>query len=169
MKEILETERLLLREFETGDAEAFYQLNADEDVMKYTGDVPFVSVTDAAQFLNTYTDYSRNGYGRWAVLLKPEFKFIGWCGLKKDQERLVDVGYRFMRQYWSKGLATEAAQASIAYGLNELQLSQIIARVAKANTASIKVLEKCGMQYWKEEWYEGLGQTLFYKIDKYTN
>ena len=78
MRKILETERLLFREFNQSDAPKLFELNADPDVIKYTGDSPFVSVSEAEDFLINYSDYKQNGFGRWAVVLKePEVLLDG--------------------------------------------------------------------------------------------
>ena len=64
MKQIIETNRLILREFEINDSENFFYLNLDSEVLKYTGDLPFSSVLDANSFLINYSEYKRNGFGR---------------------------------------------------------------------------------------------------------
>jgi RimJ/RimL family protein N-acetyltransferase len=93
-----------------------------------------------------------NNYGRWAVHTKAENEFIGWCGLKSRPERKeIDLGYRFIRSSWGKGFATEAAYASLRYGFDKLQLDRIIGRAMPQNLASIRVLEKCGMQFLTDE------------------
>ena len=92
--------------------------------------------------------YALYNYGRWAVHLKPNHEFIGWCRLKYRPELdEIDLGYRFMKQFWGKGFATEAAYASIKYGFEKLDLPIITGRSEPANTASCKVLERCGMFY----------------------
>lgn len=144
----LETARLVLREFEPDDAAALVELNSDPDVLRYTGDKPFESVEAARRFLEAYPDYRTNGFGRWAVLLRSSGEFAGWCGLKRvDGE--VDLGYRLHRRFWGSGIATEAARASVAHGFFELGLDQIVARAWAQNLASIRVIEKCGLRYWK--------------------
>ena len=92
---LLSTPRLLLREFSPSDAAAMYSLNSDPEVIRYTGDAPFESVQAAKTFLKSYNEYQNNGYGRWAVVLKESGAFIGWCGLKLNEENLVDLGFRF--------------------------------------------------------------------------
>ena len=82
MKIILESERLYLREFINSDGLHFYDLNNDFEVLKYTGDESFKSLEEAMDFIKNYSDYKRNGYGRWAVCLKETHEFLGWCGLK---------------------------------------------------------------------------------------
>ena len=148
---ILETERLKLREILPSDAEMMYNLNLDPEVIRYTGDPPFASVEEAENFIQNYPDYKKNGYGRWAVIRKADDEVLGWCGLKylpEDDE--TDIGYRFFKKYWGAGYATEAAKACLDFGFQKLGLETIIARAMHANIASINVMKKLGMQYWKE-------------------
>lgn len=166
MKKILETERLLLREFELSDAQAMYDLNSDPEVVRWTGDPPFDSVSQAREFLQNYKDYETNGYGRWPVIDKEKNEFVGWCGLKLNEQNLVDLGYRFFRKDWGKGYATESARACLGYGFLALGMDEIIGRVARQNPASGRVLEKIGMRFWKEDACKGIVDSLYYKIDK---
>jgi len=166
MKQIIETNRLILREFEINDSENFFYLNLDSEVLKYTGDLPFSSVLDANYFLINYSDYKRNGFGRWAVILKETGLFIGWCGLKLNEENLVDIGFRFFKKEWGKGYATESAKAVLDYGFNTLNLTEIIGRVFKANISSIKVLEKLNMTYWEPDFFKNIETLLYYRIRK---
>ncbi len=164
MATILETDRLRLREFELNDAEDMWKLNEDEEVIRYTGDPPFESVDSAREFLENYPDYRHNGYGRWAVLKKGSGEFIGWCGLKLNEEGYIDIGFRFFKKEWGKGYATEAAQACLDYGFNKLGMKEIIGRAARKNIASLKVLEKLGMEFWKEDGCKGIEDSLYYKV-----
>jgi len=165
-KYIAETPRLLLREFVLDDAENIWELNSDPEVIKYTGDPPFASVKMAGEFLLNYKDYKKNGFGRWAVITKASDSFIGWCGLKFNEQNLVDLGFRFFKREWNKGYATEAAQACLEHGFLELNLNEIIGRVARQNKASIKVLEKLSMDYWKNDNCKGIEDSLYYRITK---
>ena len=144
MKIILQTERLYLREFIFSDGIQFFNLNSDFEVIKYTGNKPFISLYEANNFISTYNDYERNGFGRWAVCLKETHEFLGWCGLKKDEpSQEIDLGFRFFKRNWGKGYATEASLGCIFYGFGTLKISKIIGRVYKDNLASIHVLKKC--------------------------
>lgn len=166
MKKVLETDRLILREFETEDAEKFYALNSDPEVIRYTGDTSFRTVDQARNFLADYKDYQKNGYGRWAVVEKSRQEFIGWCGLKLNEEGFVDIGFRFFRNYWSCGYATESASACLDYGFDRLKLDVIIGRSARANKASIRVLEKLNMSFWKTGSCEGIEDAVYYRKTK---
>jgi len=168
---ILETGRLVLRTFTTGDAPLIYALNLDPDVTRYTGD-PVRDLSHAREVLEEVIlpQYNLYNHGRWAVFLKPELPgqvnsagmslsgqepegdFIGWCGLKTRPERNeIDLGFRFIKKAWGKGLATEAARACLDYGFSKLNLPRIVARAMPQNSASIRVIEKCGMQFIGEE------------------
>ncbi|WP_027419609.1 GNAT family N-acetyltransferase [Crocinitomix catalasitica] len=164
MEHLIESERLILRELSIEDAVDFFRLNEDPEVLKYTGDLPFESVSEAKIFLENYNEYALNGFGRWAVIDKETHQFLGWCGLKLNEEGLVDLGFRFYQNQWGKGYATEAAQASINYGLKQLGLNEIIARAAIENVASIKVLEKLNMKFWKNGICNGIPNAAYYKI-----
>lgn len=148
MKQILETERTYLRRFVLEDAIHFYELNKDPEVIRYTGDPPFDNPAKARSFIEGYTCYEIDGFGRWAVILKASNEFIGFCGLRKLEEtEEIDIGFRFFRKYWGKGYATETAKACLEYGFKELGLERIIGRAAHENKASIAVLKKIGMSY----------------------
>ncbi|MCK8481251.1 GNAT family N-acetyltransferase [Psychroserpens algicola] len=165
MTYILTTERLYLREFLPDDAIHFYTMNADYDVLKYTGDVAFKSVDEAKLFLKNYKQYKLHNMGRWAVCLKSNDEFVGWCGLKfHPSENLVEVGYRFYKSHWNKGYATESAKACIDYGFETLGLKTIYAHAHVDNLASHHVINKCGFTLVNEAIYDGMPAKL-YKIE----
>lgn len=168
MSKILETSRFYLREIKPDDAENAYLLNLDPEVIQYTGDEPFDSVQEAKNFLEKYDHYKKYGYGRWAVILKEDESFLGWCGLKYDLElNEHDIGYRFFKKYWGRGYATESAKACIRLGFEHFDMPFIVGRAMKANIASIAVLKKIGLEYWKEEGCGGQAGVI-YKIEKET-
>ena len=150
MKVILETGRLLLREYVEDDAESFFKLNTDPEVVRFVPDKPLLNVEQARQTLidHPIADYRRYGFGRGACILKSTGEQIGFAGLKYLNELgEVDGAYRFLRKYWGQGLATEIALASIRYGLVDLGLKRIIGLVIPKNIASLRVLEKTGLRY----------------------
>jgi len=166
MKIITQTKRLILREMETSDAEQAFLLNSDPEVIKFTGDKPFISVQEAEEFLRNYSDYERNGFGRWAVIIKESNKFIGWCGLKLNEDNHVDLGFRFFQNEWGKGYATESSIASLEYGFNTLGLNEIIGRASLQNTTSISVLKKLNMSFWKKDSCKGIENSVYYRLRK---
>ncbi|MBL7745733.1 MAG: GNAT family N-acetyltransferase [Chitinophagaceae bacterium] len=149
MNVIIETDRLLLRTFTIDDAPLIYDLNLDPEVTRYTHD-PIKSIEHAKEILEKVIlpQYVLYNHGRWAVHIRRDLEFIGWCGLKfRAEHNETDLGYRFKKSAWGKGYATEAAFACIRYGFKKLELKRIVGRAEPANAGSCRVLEKCGMNY----------------------
>ncbi len=155
----LESDRLLIRPFKVGDEEALFELNSNPKVQKYTGDVLIHSVEEAENLLHNVVlrDYENHGYGRLAVIYKPDNKLIGFTGMKYLEEAggETDLGYRFLPEYWGKGIATESSRMSLDYAFKNLNLDKVIAFAEKENTASTNVLLKVGFQITKEDYYPG--------------
>jgi ribosomal-protein-alanine N-acetyltransferase len=150
MKVILETDRLLLREYVEEDAEAFFKLNTDPEVLRFVPDKALLSVEQARRILldHPIADYRKYGFGRGACILKRTGEQIGFAGLKYLEELgEVDVAFRLMPSHWGLGLATEAALASVRFGFADLGLKQIIGLAMPQNIASVRVLEKTGLRY----------------------
>jgi ribosomal-protein-alanine N-acetyltransferase len=163
---ILETQRLLLREITESDAENAYLLNLDPDVIKYTGDKSFDSPAEAREFLSRYDHYKKYGFGRWGVISKENSEFMGWCGLKYSADTDEhDIGFRFFKKHWNKGYATESAMACLQLGFEKFNMGTIVGRAMKENAASIRVLEKIGLIYWKDFDFDGQ-QGVVYRVDR---
>lgn len=149
MNIIFQSPRLYFREFTKDDLQFLYELNSNPNVIKYVHE-PSPTLENVTDILHNVIlpQYKLYGHGRWAVHLKSNNKFIGWCGLKyvKDKDE-IDLGYRFKEDYWGKGYGYEAAKATIEYGFSSLKLKHIVATVLQENIASWKIMEKCGMQY----------------------
>lgn len=160
----LETERTYLREFTIDDALDFYNLNLDPEVLKYTGDHAFDTIEDAKSFLSGYDQYRKYGVGRLAVIDKQTNKFIGWCGLKYCPDRNeYDIGFRFFKEYWNQGFATETAKECIEFGFETIKMKEIVGRAMKENKASVKVLEKIGMKFKGDINFEGQEGVIYNK------
>lgn len=157
---MIETERLLLREISLDDAAEMFSLHSNAEVQKYTGESLIESIEEMSEVIQTRIgNYKKYGYGRWATYLKKEMQFIGWAGLAYLPEfDEIDLGYRFLPNYWGKGMATEASLAILKYAFNVLELKRIIAIAMKENTASIRVMEKVGMKFEKFAPYEPGGE-----------
>jgi ribosomal-protein-alanine N-acetyltransferase len=157
--ENIETERTIMRKLTKEDAENFYNLNLDEEVLKFTGDKPFENLQTAIDFLTNYDQYEKYGVGRLAVIDKETLKFIGWCGLKYNQDKNeYDIGFRFYKNYWNKGYATETAKKCLDFGFGKLKIEKIVGR-------AIKVLEKIGMIFKENFDFEG-SEGLIYELIK---
>ena len=161
-----ESTRLYFRQLTLADAKLLFQLNADHSVIRYTGDSAFESIEAAKTFIQTYTDYELHGIGRWAIVLKDTQQTIGWCGLKYTAAlHEVDLGFRLFLEEWGKGYATEAGIGSLRCGFEVMQFEQTVGRVWKINLASQRVLEKCGLKFWKDAIFDEEAGS-YYKITK---
>jgi len=145
--QILESDRLYFRNFIPEDCEEMFLLNADWDVLKYTGDEIFNTIAEARTFFENYQleVYDKVGYGRMTTILKETDEVIGWSGMKFHPENNeVDLGYRFHKRFWNKGYGTEAAIACLKYAYETLKLETVVAYADKKNIGSCRVLEKSG-------------------------
>ncbi len=143
----LETKRLKLRLFTHDDLQIMFKLGTDPDVIKYA-DTPCKDLEEAKQRLEQgpLSDYQKYGYGRFAVELKETGKVIGFCGIKYLPEiDLPEVGYRYLKEYWGRGIGTEAAQVCVEFARDDLKIEKLIALIIPENMDSIRVAEKLGM------------------------
>ena len=143
MPKSLSTSRLLLRQWRDADVSAFAELSADPAVMEYLVALP--GWTDRAR-----AHWDEQGFGQWVVEIPGEASFIGVVGLNKISYEAhftpaVEVAWRLARNYWGRGYATEAAQATLDYGFESLGLAEIVATTVPANQRSRRVMERLGM------------------------
>jgi len=169
VKTLIETERLLLREITLDDKEELFKLHSNPVVQNYTGEPVVESIEEIEKAIWTrINNYEKYGFGRWATVLKNGMHFVGWAGLAYLPEfDEIDLGYRFLPEYWGLGIATEASRAILTYGFDSLKLRKIIAIAMKENKASIRVMEKVGMEFYKYAPYElGSEDAVWYRCDK---
>lgn len=144
--------------FTPHDLDDLYAILSDHEVTKYMG------VEAGTVFSKKETKtivegmigfWAAHGFGRWAVVNKEDGKLIGICGF-----RLLDgtpeLFYLLAKANWGKGLATEAARASLRFGFEEVGLERIVAAIRHANAASIRVVTKIGMRYEREINHSGV-------------
>jgi RimJ/RimL family protein N-acetyltransferase len=144
----LETQRLRLRLFTHDDVQAMFDLSSDPEVIKYAEAKPIQDLQEAQQRLESgpLSDYKKYGYGRFAVELKETGRVIGFCGIKYLPEiELPEVGYRYLKAYWGRGIGTEAARACVDFARDDLGIKKLVALIIPENIASIRVAEKLGM------------------------
>ncbi|SNR17382.1 GNAT family N-acetyltransferase [Tenacibaculum jejuense] len=171
-KIIIETERLIVREFVLDDYKDVYEFNSNVELHQFTGDEIIASEERAKEIIQDiwFQDYENYGYGRWAVLYKPKDKVIGFAGLKFLPEiNETDIGFRFLPEYWGKGIASEVAKEIIKFGFENLNLNRIIGIAMPQNIGSCKVLEKIGLTFLKLDTYDhGSEFYNWYALDKVT-
>jgi len=148
---ILETERLILRNWRAADRQPFAQMNADPLVMEF---MPATLSTSESEVLVDKIEkhIQTHGFGLFAAELRESCSFIGFIGLSipSFQARFtpcVEVGWRLSAIRWGKGLATEGAREVIRYAFGVLRLDDVVSFTVPANVRSRRVMEKLGMAH----------------------
>ncbi len=167
----IETTRLLLRMFTDDDLDDLSRIYADADVMRYLSGHPLTREETAGwlrYFLAGWEDY---GFGWWAVVLKESGELIGHCGLQFIHVTPeVEVTYGLAREYWRKGLASEAARAGLWFAFTDLKLDRVYALADPGNIRSHRVMERAGMRYDKTAYYMDdmyEGDLLYYVMSRH--
>ncbi len=158
MSFILETERLALREWRAGDAEALYVLMGDAEVMRYV-DVgkPWEDIGRVREWIEKLNvSYRSRGFSRWAVVEKDGGLAVGSCGFALlPWSGEIDFGYMFRRDRWGMGYASEITPAVLRHGFERYGFKEVVASIAPENDASRRVLEKLGFVYRGNEVMQG--------------
>jgi len=144
---VLETDRLILREFTLDDLSATRDIVCDEQTMAawngaWSEEENFESLNKQIR------GYAEDGFGRWAVVLKETGGVIGICGLQyceTDKDRVLEIGYLFNKSHWHNGYAAEAAIACKRYAFNILKTREVFSLVRDINFASMNVAIRNGM------------------------
>lgn len=145
------TARLSLRPPRPDDLASLFAIYGDPATHQFNPSGPLADIDKAQALLESWLKHWRDkGYGQWAIAtLEAPDAIIGFGGIDArqylDVERL-NLGYRFAVQGWGRGYATELSRAALDYGFTELAVPEIFAVVRPDHAASIKVLEKVGMQ-----------------------
>lgn len=166
----IETENLILRHLKPSDLERMYELDSNPIVHKYLGNKPntskLQSEKDIAFNIQQHID---RGIARWAAIEKSSGEFIGWSGLRLNNDltfnnktNFYDVGYRFITRYWGRGYATESSIVALDYFFNTMNKELLVGVAEVKNIASNRVLEKIGLDFINEfninavkaNWYE---------------
>mgnify|MGYP001271484689 CR=1 FL=1 len=145
---LLQTERLLLREMEKSDLPALRRILQDPEVM-YAYEHAFTEDEVQAWFQKQRQNYSRYGYGLWAVVLRSTGEMIGQCGLTRQpwgDREVTEIGYLFAKAFWHNGYAAEAAIACKQYAFDVLGEREVFSIIRESNLPSQKVARRNGMQ-----------------------
>jgi [ribosomal protein S5]-alanine N-acetyltransferase len=164
---ILKTERLLLRELVPADVDDLALILSDPETMRYYPR-PLESQEVSSWIDRRIRQYEKIGHGLWGVILKDEQKLIGDCGLIYQEVEGIDeleVGYQFNKNYWRRGLATEAARGCMDYAFKELGSQKLISMIRPENIPSRRVAEKNGMHIEKKIFWRDF-QHYVYAIDR---
>jgi len=164
---ILQTTRLLLREFTPQDADALGLVLSDPQTMRYYP-APYDRAGVEQWIERNRQRYQDDGVGLWAMELKKTQELISDCGIIRQQiegEHLYEIGYHLRRDHWHQGLATEAAIACRDWAFAHLKTERLISLIRPENLPSRRVAERNGMTIWKEVGWRGLLHYV-YSIEK---
>ena len=167
----IETEKLLLRRWLEEDLEPYARLCADPEVMRFIGNGSTLNREQSGEQVSRFVrHWDERGFGLWALEEKESGAFVGFAGLSYQEdwpegEHKTEVGWRLDRAFWGRGLATEAAKASVTYGLETLGLERIISIIQPENTASRRVAEKAGLTLRGETRWRN-SEVVWYAIDR---
>lgn len=152
MDAILETERLILRQFTIDDTKFILELVNSQGWIANIGDRNIKTNEQAKVYLQNgpLKSYGTNGFGLWLVEVKSDKTPIGMCGIiKRDDIENPDIGFAFLPAFTGKGFAYEIANATMTFAISTLKLPAIFAITIPANKRSIKLLEKIGLRFSK--------------------
>lgn len=152
MKVILETERLYLREMNTGDYDALYQVLADASIMQHYP-YAFDEARVKSWIERNMNRYRENGFGLWAVCLKDTGEMIGDCGLTLQNiegEMLPEIGYHIRSDCQRKGYAKEAAKGTMDWAFKNTGYPALYSYCKYTNVPSYRTAESIGMHFEKE-------------------
>ncbi|RZL19634.1 MAG: N-acetyltransferase [Pedobacter sp.] len=168
----IQTDRLILRLVQDGDAAGFFELDSNPEVLRYLPGQPMTDMEEAYRKVRyIQVQYRDHGIGRWTMTDRLTGAFMGWCGIKyvtdaatNGRYNYYDLGYRLLPAYWRKGYAFEAAAACVDYAWQTLKLEGLHATVMAGNAGSARIAEKLGMTLtatFMEDgcgwlWYTGL-------------
>ena len=166
---ILQINGYTMRSLCISDLDALAAIWADPEVTRFlpSRGLPILKADVEKSLMSFIHHWQERRYGIWAIEDNSS-EMVGYCGLRYlDELDEVEVLYGLARSYWGKGIATQAAKASISYGFDVVALDRIIALVLPENIASKRVIEKAGLLYEKQIHIFGL-DALYYSLSRNT-
>jgi len=150
---VLTTPRLTVRQFTTADAADLQVICGDRRTMRYVGDGMVLSRQRCAEWIaESLGDYAARGYGAWAVEAAGDSGLAGYGGIVSARRRAdPEIIYALRPSLWGRGLGSELVPALLDHGFGACGLKRLVATVRPENRASVRVLEKAGMNCAGEE------------------
>ncbi len=164
MPEVIETARLVLRPFTADDLQAAFKWFGDPEVMRFTPTGPDLSLDVTRRRLITYQEHQAiHGFSKWIARERDSVEPIGDAGLLLlEDSGNIDLGFRFAKPHWGKGLATEVAEAWIRAAFRDLGLDRLTAFAHPQNFAALRVLEKLGFRWSRTDRIMGMEAVTFF-------
>lgn len=158
MMPTIETGRLWLRPFTPDDTTTMHRILNGPNVLKYFPGPQTVTQAQVERMIGRMlAHWQEHGYGLWAVEQRTTGALLGRCGLQFITEtNEVEIDFILDPASWGQGFATEAGQASLQFGFEQLNLAEVVGIVHPENLASQRVLQKLGMQFAEATEYFGM-------------
>ncbi|MDQ4123463.1 MAG: GNAT family N-acetyltransferase [Acidobacteriota bacterium] len=157
---MLETERLAFRRFNDSDVDAIFAMRSDARFMRFIKPVETRRETIFwMQMVSRH--WEPDNFGFWAVLLKETGAVIGWSGTWILQEtKEPEIGFAVASDFWGRGFGTEAAGFALKYTFEERDAECAVALTMPKNLASRRIMEKLGMSFEEEKYFNSYRLTL---------
>ena len=161
----IETERLTLRPYRSGDAALIHRLTSDLRVFFWRTEPGTLSEAED-KLASILASFRESGMGWWAVFGKgcknDQDAFLGQVGLQPlPDSDFIEIAYHFAPQEWGNGFATESARAILDHGFRELHLNQIVAVILPDNKPSLRVIQRLAMPYIEDRMHANLTHRFF--------
>ncbi len=162
------TERLVMRPCQREDVDALHSVWTDPGVRRYLWDDTVIDRDTAEEVVDAgIAGFETHRLGMWTVRPVDSIDVIGFCGFRRlPDEGPFEILYGILPTHWGRGLACEASRPALDYALKGVGLEQVVAATDPPNTASVRVMEKLGMSFWKREMFEGQ-ETIFYRVSRH--
>ena len=150
MSTIIETPRLLLRNWQEEDRAFFHEINSDPEVMEFFPALRSREESDALMD-RIVAMINDDSFGFYALQDKNTGDVVGFTGLMRTDlepfmpKGVLEIGWRLAKRYWGKGYVTEAALASLAYAFNERGQDEVVSFAVHNNHRSTSVMQRIGM------------------------
>jgi RimJ/RimL family protein N-acetyltransferase len=142
----LQTDRLTLRMLRESDLDAYAEMCADPEVMRYIGDgQPLARPMAWRNLAMMLGHWSLRGYGLWAAEQRSSGALVGRIGFWNPEGWPgFELGWMLRRCFWGQGYATEGAGSALQFAFTELQQPHVISLIHPENAASIRVAHRLG-------------------------
>ncbi|PQJ81337.1 GNAT family N-acetyltransferase [Polaribacter glomeratus] len=164
---VLETERLTLRALNLDDAKAIFGLRTNKEVNEFIDRKTPNNLSEARAFIDRISNLTLNNKGIfWVIESKSNHQLIGTVGLRnfEDEEDYAEIGYELDPISQQKGFMSEAFEAVLKFGFQEMELKTIEAFTHKNNMDSISLLEKQDFVFQPEIKDEGFENNISYRL-----
>jgi len=159
----LSSDRLILRAPREGDLDAYAEMSADPDVMRFLGDGHVFTREESWRSLAFLIGHWHlRGFGMWCVARRGDDRMIGRAGFFQPEGWPgFEIGWTFARPAWGHGYATEAARCALRHGRDVMRRDEVISVIHPDNAASIRVAERIGERYLRTETVNGQPRSIY--------